>query len=116
MMWGATMTWGTEKKTGSESKNRFKKNKFIYSEIFIKCHSQQISPASQAIVAPHTSLPSRFKPDLGLLRTFGMDLSTSPGRDSRRPSPCVGPVGIEPHVDHVHVKRLNHYTTRAPWE
>ena len=29
------------------------KNKFIYSEIFIWSHSQQVFPASQAIVAPH---------------------------------------------------------------
>ena len=42
------------------------------------------------------SLPSRLKPDLGLFRTFGVDLSTSPGCGCRRPSPCVGPVGIEP--------------------
>ena len=42
------------------------------------------------------SLPSRFKPDLGLFRTFGVDLSTSPGCGCRRPSPCVGLVGIEP--------------------
>ena len=42
------------------------------------------------------SLPSRFKPDLGLLRTFGVDLSTSPGSDCSHASPCVGPVGIEP--------------------
>ena len=36
------------------------------------------------------SLPSRFKPDLGPFRTFGVDLSTSPGCGCRRPSPCVG--------------------------
>ena len=42
------------------------------------------------------SLPFRFKPDLGLFRTFGVDLSTSPGRGCRRPLPCVGPVGVEP--------------------
>ena len=42
------------------------------------------------------SLPSRFKPDLGLFRTFEVDLSTSPGCGCRLPSPCVGPVGIEP--------------------
>ena len=42
------------------------------------------------------SLPSRFKPDLGLFRTFGVDLSTSPGCDCSHASPCVGPVGIEP--------------------
>ena len=41
------------------------------------------------------SLPSRFKPDLGLFRTFGVGLSTSPGCGCGRPSPCVGPVGIE---------------------
>ena len=42
------------------------------------------------------SLPSRFKPDLGLFRTFGVDLSTSPGCDCSHTSPCVGSVGIEP--------------------
>ena len=42
------------------------------------------------------SLPSRFNPDLRLFRTFGVDLSTSPGCGCIRPSPCVGPVGIEP--------------------
>ena len=42
------------------------------------------------------SLPPRFKPDPGLFRTFGVDLSTSPGCSCRRSSPCVGPVGIEP--------------------
>ena len=42
------------------------------------------------------SLPSRFKPDLGLFRTFGVDLSTSPGSDCSHDSPCVGLAGIEP--------------------
>ena len=42
------------------------------------------------------SLPTRFKPDLGLLRTFGVDLSTSSRCGCRLPSPCVGPGGIEP--------------------
>ena len=42
------------------------------------------------------SLPSRFKPDLGLFWTFGKDLSTSPGCDCSHTSPYVGPVGIEP--------------------
>ena len=42
------------------------------------------------------SLPSRFKPDLGLFRTFGVDLSTSPGCGCSHTSPIVGPVGIEP--------------------
>ena len=41
------------------------------------------------------SLSARFKPDLGLFRTFGVDLSTSPGCGCRCPSPCVGPVGVE---------------------
>ena len=44
------------------------------------------------------SLPSRFKPDLGLFRTFGVDLSTSPGCDCSHTSPCVGPMGIEPAI------------------
>ena len=35
------------------------------------------------------SLPSRFKPHLGLFRK-------SPGCGCRRPSPWAGPVGIEP--------------------
>ena len=42
------------------------------------------------------SLPSRFKPDQKLFRTFGVDVSTSPGCDCSHTSPCVGPVGIEP--------------------
>ena len=42
------------------------------------------------------SLPSRFKPDLGLFRTFKVDLSTSPGCGCSHTSPSMGPVGIEP--------------------
>ena len=42
------------------------------------------------------SLPSRFNPDLALFRSFGVDLCTSPGCGCRRPSPSVGPLGIEP--------------------
>ena len=109
---------------------------------FIKSHSQRVSPASQAIVAPHINScrnssdraaadttgcrsaeenkvgnrSSRFNPDLGLLQTFEADLSTSPGRGCRRPSPCVGPVGNRTHVDQVQVKRLNHYIKRFPEE
>ena len=36
------------------------------------------------------ALLSRFKPDLGLFRTFGVDLSTSPGNRCRLTSPFVG--------------------------
>ena len=60
------------------------------------------------------SLLSRFKPDLGLFRTFGVDLSTSPGCGCIRPSPCVGPVGIEPTWTRCKVKRLNHYAKQVP--
>ena len=35
------------------------------------------------------SLPSKFKPDLGLFRTFGVDFSTSPGCGCSHASPCV---------------------------
>ena len=35
-------------------------------------------------------------PDLRLIRTFGVDLGTSQRGGCIRPSPCVGPVGIEP--------------------
>ena len=36
-----------------------------------------------------------FKPDLGLFRTVGVDLNTTPGCGCRRPSPCMGAVEIE---------------------
>ena len=38
----------------------------------------------------------KFKLDLGLVPTFGVVLSTSQGRGSKRPSPCVEPVAVEP--------------------
>ena len=60
------------------------------------------------------SLPSRFKPDLGLFRTFRVNLSTPPGCGCRRPSPCVGACGNRTHVDQVQVTRLNHYTEQVP--
>ena len=69
---------------------------FAMSWWFIPPNQLVLWPIHLAQIWGSLSLSSRFKPDLGLFRTFGVDLGTSPGCGYRRPSPCVGPVGIEP--------------------
>ena len=63
-----TLGYGEPKLFEGLDEIRIIKNKSLYSEIFIKRHSQQISPASQAIVAPHIKSRRNSEKQVCLLR------------------------------------------------
>ena len=56
----------------------------------------KVTPSMFLQLSRTSPRPNSWDRSLRLFQTFGVDLSMSPGCGCRRPSACVGPVGIEP--------------------